>query len=140
MGWGCKSRPPPLLWCDIGPALCGDVIDRGRRKTKEGMNDETEESIYYDMRCDCSIFAPSLCKTNNSTYSPPLLVDLLGTLQDQDDPNKYLVLTKWESRRDLDAWLKEPEYLTMVKELDEVLQGPASYRILESPKELTFLL
>lgn len=39
-------------------------------------------------------------------------------LVDAEDPNKFLVLTRWSSQKDLDVWLEEADYKTAVKTME----------------------
>ena len=61
-------------------------------------------------------------------------------LVDGDDPNKFLVLTRWASQQHLDNWLEEDDYKTAVQTMDEYTEGPIDYRVMKSPKDDLFLL
>ena len=61
-------------------------------------------------------------------------------LVDGDDPNKFLVLTRWASQQHLDNWLEEDDYKTAVRTMDEYTEGPIDYRVMKSPKDDLFLL
>lgn len=62
------------------------------------------------------------------------------TLVDSSNPNKYCVLTKWKSEEHLDTWLKDEWYVETTRQLDEVSEQPAKYRVFKSPHEDVFLL
>ena len=51
-----------------------------------------------------------------------------------------MVLTKWQSQERLDIWLKDPDYLELVAELDKYTIGPATYKVMSPPKDHLFLL
>jgi heme-degrading monooxygenase HmoA len=45
------------------------------------------------------------------------------TLRALDDPNKFLVLSNWNSAEDWKAWAKDPERAKLQKELELLLVG-----------------
>ncbi len=47
------------------------------------------------------------------------------TLHAVDDPNHYLVISTWESLKDWQAWLNNPERQELHFELEKLLEVPA---------------
>ena len=45
------------------------------------------------------------------------------TLRAMDDPNKFIVLSNWNSVQDWEAWVKNPERVRLQKELAPLLMG-----------------
>ena len=62
------------------------------------------------------------------------------SLVDAEDPNKFMVLTRWESQKHLDNWLEEDDYKTAVATMDKYTEGPINYKVMQSPKDDIFLL
>lgn len=50
------------------------------------------------------------------------------TLVDRQDPNRYVVITQWKTRKDLNAWLASDLCKDIIKLLDPVLAKKATYR------------
>lgn len=64
----------------------------------------------------------------------------METLLDTQEANKYVVVTEWESRAHLRHWLKSDLHAHIVKELDDVLDEPVTYRELMHHEDDVFLL
>jgi len=52
----------------------------------------------------------------------------IETLVDRHDPNRYLVVTEWTSRSDLNTWLASDLCRSVIAELDTVLDKSVEYR------------
>mmetsp|Transcript_16367 Transcript_16367/g.28346 ORF Transcript_16367/g.28346 Transcript_16367/m.28346 type:complete len:104 (-) Transcript_16367:1495-1806(-) len=61
-------------------------------------------------------------------------------LKDVNKPQSYLILTEWESMKHLNHWFETPFYKNIMKELNDTLQKPTSYRVLKKQKDEIFLL
>jgi len=61
-------------------------------------------------------------------------------LRDTANPALFLILTEWESMKHLNKWFDTPFYKSVMKELNDTLQEPTSYRILRAQKDEVFLL
>mmetsp|Transcript_8723 Transcript_8723/g.15308 ORF Transcript_8723/g.15308 Transcript_8723/m.15308 type:complete len:105 (-) Transcript_8723:213-527(-) len=61
-------------------------------------------------------------------------------LRDVNKPGLYMILTEWESMRHLNMWFDTPFYKDTMKQLNNTLQEPTSYRILRKQKDEVFLL
>ena len=91
------------------------------------------------------LFPPNLFSLVYFWSFPPLVLSFflsffLSWHGVRADPNKHIVLTKWQSRKHLNEWMANPEYKELVTALDKVMQSPAKYHIMETPKEDIFLL
>ena len=67
-------------------------------------------------------------------------LERIETLVDKDDPNRFVVLTQWSSRRHLDKWLESELCKQVVKELDTVLDRKPTYREFVRHEDDVFLL
>jgi heme-degrading monooxygenase HmoA len=45
------------------------------------------------------------------------------TLRAMNDPNKFIVLSNWNSAQDWEAWAKSPERVKLLQELEPLLAG-----------------
>ncbi len=61
-------------------------------------------------------------------------------LRDTQIPMSYLILTEWESLKHLKNWFESSFYSSVMKDLNDALQKPTSYRVLRRQKEEIFLL
>eukprot|EP00658_Telonema_sp_P-2_P008213 TRINITY_DN1307_c0_g1_i3.p1 TRINITY_DN1307_c0_g1~~TRINITY_DN1307_c0_g1_i3.p1 ORF type:complete len:138 (+),score=47.32 TRINITY_DN1307_c0_g1_i3:133-546(+) len=75
----------------------------------------------------------------SSVQRVPGLLEI-ETLNDESDHHKYIILTRWRTKQEYEAWLKDPSYRETQKQLDILLEGPAKYRVLNVPQEDMFLL
>jgi len=51
------------------------------------------------------------------------------TLRALDDPNKFLVLSNWNSAEDWNAWVKDPERVKLQQELELLLTGKEKWTV-----------
>ncbi len=51
------------------------------------------------------------------------------TLHSVEDPNRYLVISTWESLEHWQAWLNSPERRKIQTEMDSYLDSPTAYRV-----------
>jgi heme-degrading monooxygenase HmoA len=61
-------------------------------------------------------------------------------LKDLRHPELYIVLTEWESVNHLDKWLANPEYKTLLGQMNLLLGQPVRYSIFHRQREDVFLL
>lgn len=61
-------------------------------------------------------------------------------LNDLNDSTRFVILTEWNSKPELDTWLQHPQYKEITRKLDQVLDQPTKYRIFCPPQEDIFLL
>jgi heme-degrading monooxygenase HmoA len=62
------------------------------------------------------------------------------TLVDSSDATRFVVLTHWNSKEELDKWIENEWYVKKCQKMDEVLGSKPIYRVFEQPKEDIFLL
>ena len=65
----------------------------------------------------------------------------IETMQSDNDPNRYTVFTRWESKEHEQQWLSTPLCTEVKDKLDEVLDGrPVVYRLFKEADDDVFLL
>jgi heme-degrading monooxygenase HmoA len=67
-------------------------------------------------------------------------LERIETLADNNDPNRFVVLTQWTSRKHLNTWLESDLCKQVVKELDTVLAKKPTYREFIRHDDDVFLL
>ena len=64
----------------------------------------------------------------------------MEVLVDTDDPNRYSIMTRWESRTALDSWLGSELCRELTAQLNQVLDRPVEYKELKPARSDVFLL
>ena len=64
----------------------------------------------------------------------------IETRIDDDDLNRYVVITEWESEDSMKKWLKSDLCREVIQKLDTVLDRPVAYRELVAHEDDVFLL
>mmetsp|Transcript_21667 Transcript_21667/g.42557 ORF Transcript_21667/g.42557 Transcript_21667/m.42557 type:complete len:116 (+) Transcript_21667:233-580(+) len=64
----------------------------------------------------------------------------METLIDTEEPDKFMVVTEWESRAHLRHWLRSDLHQRVVDQLNETLDEPVKYRELMHHEDDVFLL
>ncbi|KAI9915823.1 hypothetical protein PsorP6_008009 [Peronosclerospora sorghi] len=65
----------------------------------------------------------------------------IDTYYQLDDHTKYVVFSKWESKKYFDAWLASKEFQDCTQQINELLDVPGLHmRIFKTPKDDVFLL
>ena len=67
-------------------------------------------------------------------------LEKIETRIDDEDLNRYVVITEWTNRESMDNWLKSDLCREVVTKLDTVLDRPVAYRELVSHEDDVFLL
>ena len=67
-------------------------------------------------------------------------LERIETLVDKNDPNRHIVVTEWNSRKHLNAWLESELCQKTIKELDKVLDRKVTYREFVHHEDDVFLL
>lgn len=62
------------------------------------------------------------------------------TLVDRNDPNRFVVITEWRSRRDLSRWTTSELCQRVIKDLEPVLDRKPTYREFVRHEDDVFLL
>jgi len=73
-------------------------------------------------------------KVENDARKNPALLEI-EVLQDLENSDKYVLLTKWKSRTDLNRWVQDPEYENINNLIDGISSEPVHYQIYEHVSE-----
>ena len=78
-----------------------------------------------DHYCDCTV----KLTISQVVRAPSYIKD--ESLRDKLDPGRRIIMSKWESLEDWEAWLHSPERKNVISELAPLLEGSERITMLE---------